>query len=161
MGDNVRAGAAGGLLAGLLFGLMMQMMSAPGPGGAPMPMMVMVAQVVGSTSAAVGWLYHLFNSAVIGAAFGLLLGGRVRDSLGGSLLLGAGWGVLWWVLGALILMPLLLGMPPFAPLRMAPMRAVAVGSLVGHLVYGAVLGASSRWLLTRAQPPLIQARRHA
>jgi hypothetical protein len=31
-------------------------------------------------------------------------------------------------------------MNPFAPLRMPPMRPVAAGSLVGHLVYGLILG---------------------
>lgn len=161
MQGTLRAGAVAGLVAGVVFGLMMQMMSAPGPDGTSMPMMVMVARVVGSSSVAVGWLYHLFNSAVIGAAFGLLLGGRIRGRAGRSVLLGAGWGILWWVLGGLILMPLFLGMPPFSPLRMAPMRPVAMGSLVGHLVYGALLGTSFRWLLTRSQVPLVQARRHA
>jgi hypothetical protein len=161
MQNTVTAGAVAGLVAGVVFGLMMQLMSAPAPDGTPMSMMVMVAQVVGSSSVAVGWLYHLFNSAVIGAAFGLLLGGRARSSVGRSLLLGAGWGILWWVLGGLILMPLFLGMPPFAPLRMAPMRPVAMGSLMGHLVYGVVLGASLRWLLTRSHAPLVQADRHA
>ena len=37
-------------------------------------------------------------------------------------------------------MPLLLGMPAFAPLKMPPMRPVAMGSLVGHMVYGVLLG---------------------
>src|SRR5688500_9979911 len=46
----------------------MQMMTAPTPEGAPMPMMAMVAMVVRSESPIVGWLYHLLNSAVIGAA---------------------------------------------------------------------------------------------
>ena len=39
-------------------------------------------------------------------------------------------------------MPLLLGMPPFAPLQMTPMRSVAMGSLIGHLLYGILLGGS-------------------
>jgi len=155
------AGAVAGLVAGLVFGLMMQMMSAPGPDGARMPMMAMVAQVVGSSSVVVGWIYHLFNSAVIGAAFGFLLGGRIGTGVPRGAALGAGYGVLWWVLGALILMPLFLGMPPFAPLRMEPMRPVAMGSLVGHIIYGVVLGASLARLLARAHTPLLHAQRHA
>lgn len=39
------------------------------------------------------------------------------------------------MLGGLVLMPVLLGMPAFAPIAMEPMRPVAMGSLVGHLVY--------------------------
>jgi predicted transporter len=37
--------------------------------------------------------------------------------------------------------PVLLGMPAFAPLMMAEMRPVAMGSLIGHLIYGLILGA--------------------
>lgn len=48
-------------------------------------------------------------------------------------------------------MPLLLGMPVFAPLAMAPMRGVAVGSLIGHLVYGAITGLAYLALRRRTQ----------
>ena len=160
MRSTVVAGAIAGLVAGIVFGLMMQMMSAPGPGGSPVPMIAMVAQVVGSSSLAVGWLYHLVNSAVIGAVFGLLLGGRV-GTIRRGVIWGAGYGILWWVLGGLVLMPLFLGMPPFAPLRMSPMRSVAMGSLVGHIMYGAVLGAALARLLSGACTPLVRAQRHA
>lgn len=138
---RVVPGAVAGILGGILFGIMMTVMTAPTPDGGRIPMMGMVAMVVGSTSIAVGWIYHMFNSAVIGALFGLLLGERVR-SLGGGLGWGAAWGIVWWVLGGLILMPLLLDMPAFAPLQMAPMRTVAVGSLIGHVMYGLVMGAA-------------------
>jgi hypothetical protein len=137
-------GALAGIGGGLAFGLMMQMMMAPAPGGHEMPMMAMVAMVVGSDSLVIGWLYHLFNSAVIGALFGFLLGSRVHSAATG-LAWGAAWGVIWWVLGALILMPMLLGMEPFAALRMPAMRPVAMGSLVGHLLYGVILG----WLFVQ------------
>jgi hypothetical protein len=133
------AGIVAGLAAGVLFGIMMQMMTVPGENGMRMSMMVMVAKVVRSDSIVVGWLYHLFNSAVIGALFGLVLGNRTHNYGGG-----AGWGLLygvfWWVLGAQILMPVLLGMPAFASLRMPPMRMMAMGSLMGHLMFGLVLG---------------------
>lgn len=139
MRSNLGAGAVAGLLAGLVFGVMMQMMTAPTPDGGRMPMMAMVAMVVRSESLAVGWLYHLFNSAVIGALFGWLLGGRAAG-YGSGAALGAAWGIAWWVLGGLILMPVFLGMPPFAALRTPTMRPVAMGSLVGHLLYGLILG---------------------
>jgi len=136
---TVSAGIIAGLIGGVLFGLMMQMMTVPGENDMRMSMMVMVAKVVRADSVVVGWLYHLVNSAVIGAAFAVVLGSRVR-----SLSEGAGWGVaygmFWWVLGAQLLMPLLLGMPAFASVRMAPMRMVALGSLVGHVMYGLALG---------------------
>ena len=146
--DGVLAGIGGGLA----FGLMMQMMTVPAAGGHEMPMMAMVAMVVRSDSLVIGWLYHLFNSAVIGALFGFLLGSRVQSAATG-LAWGAAWGVIWWVPGALILMPMLLGMEPFAALKMPPMRPVAMGSLAGHLLYGVILG----WLfvqLRRSVPVL-------
>jgi hypothetical protein len=142
MNQKISAGIVAGLVAGLAFGLMMHLMKAPTPAGDEVPMMMMVAMIVRSESLVVGWLYHLFNSAVIGALFAAFLGTAADESPGRSVLLGAGWGVLWWILGALILMPLLLGMPAFAALRMPPMRPVAMGSLVGHLLYGVLLGFS-------------------
>lgn len=139
MRTRIGAGILAGLIAGVVFGIMMTMMTAPTPDGGRMPMMAMVAQVVGSDSLAVGWVYHLFNSAVIGAIFGWFLG-REGLGYGGALARGAGYGILWWILGAQILMPLFLGMEPFAALRMAPMRPVAMMSLVGHVIYGGILG---------------------
>lgn len=147
MRSKITLGIVAGLIAGLVFGLMMQMMTAPTPDDGRMPMMGMVAMVVGSTSVIAGWLYHLFNSAVIGAIFGWLLGSRVQG-YGAGLGWGALYGFAWWVLGGLILMPVLLGMPPFAPLAMAPMLPVAIGSLIGHLVYGLILGVAFVWLGT-------------
>jgi hypothetical protein len=145
---NTLLGAVAGLVAGLVFGMMMQMMTAPAPDGSQIPMMRMVAMVIRSDSVAAGWVYHLFNSAVIGAIFGALLGTRVQGYSTG-LGWGALYGVVWWVLGGLILMPVLLGMPPFASLVMAPMRPIALGSMMGHIIYGLILGAGYVWLATR------------
>jgi hypothetical protein len=161
MRSRILAGAIGGLIAGVVFGVMMQVMTAPTPDGAKVPMMAMVAQVVGSSSLGVGWLYHLFNSAVIGAIFGWLLGSGADDRIGRATLLGGGYGVLWWILGGLILMPLALGMPALAPLLMEPMRPVALGSLIGHVIYGVVLGTSFVWLRGSAAERELDAAPHA
>jgi hypothetical protein len=161
MRNKIVVGALAGVIAGLVFGIMMQLMRAPTPEGAQVPMMAMVAQVVRSNSLVVGWVYHLFNSAVIGAIFGWLLGDRTADHGGRAAAWGAGYGVVWWVLGALILMPVALGMPAFAPLQMAPMRPVALGSLLGHVLYGLVLGTAFGWLRGAARHPQVGAERHA
>jgi hypothetical protein len=129
----------------VVFGVMMQMMMAPAPDGSRMPVLAMVGQIVGSPTIGIGWLYHLFNSAVIGAVFGWLLGERVH-SYGSGFGWGAAYGFAWWILGGLVLMPVFLGMPAFAPLVMPPMRIVAVGSLIGHLLYGLILGGAFVWL---------------
>jgi hypothetical protein len=159
MRNRILAGVAAGLIAGTVFGFMMQVMSAPTPDGRQIPMMAMVAQVVRSDSLVVGWLYHLFNSALIGAIFGWLFGDRVAGRRG----LGAGWGALyglgWWILGGLILMPVLLGMPAFAPLKMPAMRPVSMGSLMGHLIFGLILGTTTAWLRGRSMDRILAATR--
>lgn len=140
MGSRITAAIVAGLIAGVVFGMMMQMMTAPMPDGTQMPVINHIAMIVGSMSAAVGWAYHLFNSAVIGAIFGWLFGSRAASGYGAGLGWGAGYGFAWWILGGLILMPVFLGMPAFAPLMMPEMQMVAMGSLIGHLIYGLILG---------------------
>jgi hypothetical protein len=151
MSGRFSASVIAGLIAGVVFGLTMQMMTAPTPDGGRMPMLAMVGQIVGSPTIGVGWLYHLFNSAIIGAMFGWLLGGRVHTYASG-VGWGAAYGFGWWILGGLILMPVFLGMPVFAPLMMPPMRMVAMGSLIGHLISASCsvpgLCGSALWLRT-------------
>jgi hypothetical protein len=145
MSSKYGASIVGGLFGGVVFGMTMQMMMAPTPEGGQMPVIAMIGQIVGSPSVGIGWAYHLFNSAVIGAMFGWLFGDQVHN-YSSALGWGAAYGLAWWIAGGLILMPVLLGMLPFAPLVMAPMRIIAVGSLVGHLIYGLILGGTFAWL---------------
>jgi hypothetical protein len=160
MRSNVIAGVIAGLIGGVVFGILMTVMHAPTPDGGTMPMMAMVAKVVGSTSLAVGWVYHLFNSAVIGGLFGWILGRRVH-SYANAAGWGAGYGVAWWVLGGLILMPVFLGMPVLAPIRMATMRPVALGSLVGHVLFGVILGAAFLPFRGMVRHPPVERASHA
>jgi hypothetical protein len=139
MRSNIGASVVAGLIAGVVFGIMMHVMTAPTPDGGRMPVIAMVGQIVGSPTVPAGWLYHLFNSGVIGATFGWLFARRVHG-YGSGVAWGAAYGFAWWILGGLVLMPVLLGMPAFAPLMMPEMQMVAIGSLVGHLIYGLILG---------------------
>src|SRR5881628_3236420 len=143
MSSKIGAGAIAGVLGGIFFGIMMQLMTAPTPEGDRVPMMMMVAMVVRSKSLIVGWLFHFLVSAFIGATFAYLFDRRI-DGYGSATGWGVGYGLVWWVLGALVFMPIFLGMPAFAPLKMPPMRPVAMGSLVGHMMYGAILGLAYR-----------------
>jgi uncharacterized membrane protein YagU involved in acid resistance len=126
LGRRIVGGVVGGVAGGLVFGAMM----------AAMGMLPMVASVVGSNSALIGFLYHMFNSVVIGAIFGLLFGAQGRTyGLGAAL--GLLYGAIWWVLGPMILMPLMLGMGlQFGAAFTPPMLM----SLVGHLLYGLITG---------------------
>lgn len=123
VGTSVPAGILGGLAGGVVFGVMMQMMG----------MIPMIAMLVGSESMAMGWIIHLAIASFIGATFALLLGGRANRP-GSSTALGLGYGLVWWILGPLLIMPARLGMPTFM------INDMTVNSLIGHLVYGAVLG---------------------
>jgi hypothetical protein len=96
----------------------------------------LVASLVGSTSATVGRTLHFAFAVVIGATLGLLFQRDLRGA-GSSLGWGLAYGVFWWFLGPLTIMPLWLG----APLDWSWQRAAALfGSLVGHVVYGLVAG---------------------
>jgi hypothetical protein len=117
------AGVVGGIAGGIVFGAMMHMQG----------MIGMIAGLVGAEGAAVGWAVHLVIAALIGLGFALAFG-RLVTGWGAGGGLGLVYGAIWWVLGPLVIMPAWMGMPLFAINEMTLM------SLVGHLVYGVVLG---------------------
>ncbi|MBI3312112.1 MAG: hypothetical protein HYZ88_01115 [Candidatus Omnitrophica bacterium] len=119
-------GAVGGLVGGLAFGLLMGMMG----------MLPMVAKLVGSGSAVIGFGVHLVISAVIGATYGLFVADRWAGLLGG-----AGYGLLWWFLGPLTLMPFFMGMG-FGTHWTLAVAVKMLPSLMGHLIYGVILAAT-------------------
>lgn len=129
---RLTAGVVGGLAGGMVFGMLMQMMG----------MITAVAQLVGSTSEAVGWLLHLAISAFLGGLFAAAAG-RWLPRAGTAVAAGAGYGMVWWVLGALLAMPAKLGMPVFH------LDAMAGKSLMGHLIFGMVLGGVATLLVRR------------
>jgi uncharacterized membrane protein YagU involved in acid resistance len=123
--SSIGAGAIAGLGGGAVFGMMMAMMG----------MLPMVATLAGSQSAAVGFIVHMVISAGIGGVYGLIAG-RLPQTTGTAIVAGAINGVVWWVLGALILMPLMLGMSQMVFQIGQPQWY----SLMGHLIYGVVTG---------------------
>ena len=128
-GTRIISGAIAGVAGGIVFGILMAMTG----------MLPMVGMLVGVESAAVGFLVHLVNSAVIGAIFGVLAWG-LADRAGPVLGAGLVYGVIWWVLGALILMPLWLSVTADPMMRD---MVFVVGqdqwlSLMGHVLFGLV-----------------------
>jgi uncharacterized membrane protein YagU involved in acid resistance len=121
--SHLIAGALAGLAGGLAFGILMGMMG----------MLPMVGMLVRQDSAVVGFLVHMAISAFIGAVYGLIAG-RLPASWGTAVVAGLVYGAIWWVLGALVLMPLMLGMAQMV-LQIGPDQWV---SLVGHLIYGVI-----------------------
>jgi uncharacterized membrane protein YagU involved in acid resistance len=96
----------------------------------------LIAGLVQSESARVGKTLHFVIALTIGATFGLLFQADVRHA-GSSLAWGLAYGLFWWFLGQLTLLPLLQGE---APDWSTERGAALFGSLVGHVIYGLIVG---------------------
>ncbi|HTI20338.1 MAG TPA: hypothetical protein VL652_05055 [Kutzneria sp.] len=131
-------GALSGLAGGLVFTVVMVAV-----GEFPL-----VAQMIGSHSAVAGFVVHMVIAQILGISYAILFRRRSFD-----LTSGIGWGLsygfFWWTLGNLTLLPLFTG----APVDWSA-AGIAAGfpSLVGHLAYGAALGAVYHRLERRANP---------
>jgi len=124
--NHIKSGVNAGLIAGVVFGAMMGMMG----------MLPMIAMLIKSESAVLGFVLHLVFSAIIGGTFGLIFGHAALNK-GAGILLGLLYGAIWWVLGPLVIMPVWLGMG----LQLSATGVtMAIPSLWGHLVFGFILG---------------------
>jgi uncharacterized membrane protein YagU involved in acid resistance len=128
-------GALAGLVGGLVFGAAMSQLG----------MLPTVAAIVRTGSNSAGFIIHMILAAILGVGFSLLVW-RQRGGAGEMLFWGLIYGMLWWFLGPLTLLPLLVGQG-----LMWDIHAVqaAFPSLPGHLWYGASM-AITLTLLQRA-----------
>ena len=126
--DYVRyawVGAVACLASGVIFGVMMAIQG----------MLPMVGMLIGLENALIGFVVHMVISAFVGVTFGLIFR-QVVTNLSLSIGLGLAYGLFWWILGALTLMPLLLGLPDMV-MQIGQMQIM---SLFGHVIFGIVLG---------------------
>ena len=79
---------------------------------------------------------HFAIALLIGVTFGLLFQRDVRG-YGSCMGWGLGYGIFWWFFGPLTLLPLAAGMPLDWS---AEQGSAFFGSLVGHILYGLILG---------------------
>jgi hypothetical protein len=128
-------GALAGVIGGIPFGIMMGMMG----------MMPMIGMLVRVESAFVGVLVHAAISAITGAIYGFFAV-RFPQTWRAAVFAGFVYGVIWWVLGALTLMPALLGMFE----NIFVIGQMQWMSLLGHIIFGEVLALSFLWLYRRA-----------
>ena len=134
---DIKLGVYGGLAGGVVFGAMMNIMG----------MLPMIGKMVGHPSAVTGFLVHLVISALLGASFAIVFH-RFVHAAGAGLGYGLVYGGAWWFLGPLTLMPLFMGMGLGVNWN-ATAASQMLPSLVGHLIYGAILGLSYAWLRNR------------
>ncbi len=140
--NGMKLGIYGGLAGGAVFGAMMGLMG----------MLPMIGKMAGHPSAGFGFIVHMGISAFIGAVFGVLFDGSIRNVAGG-LSRGLAYGGAWWLLGPLTFMPLFMGMGLGVNWNAAA-AAQMLPSFIGHLIYGAILGASYALLRGRVSAPL-------
>lgn len=119
-------GGLAGLVGGLAFGTWM----------ARVGFFPLIAGLVRSDSPGVGRMLHLVISVMIGATYGVLFRRDIRGS-GSSVAWGVAYGLIWWILGPLTIMPWWLGQG--VQWSLAAGQA-AFPSLVGHVIYGILLG---------------------
>lgn len=120
------AGGLAGLLGGVAFSLATHNQGA----------LDEVAGLLGFSSSGVELVFHLVTASLMGVLFGATFHhpseGYAATVSGGLL-----YGLLWWVLGPLTLMPLY---DARAPTWTVAEAGAAFPSLIGHLLYGAVTG---------------------
>ena len=140
---ELKLGAYGGFAGGLLFGAMMGFMG----------MLPMIGSMVGQPTAGAGFAVHMVNSVIIGAGFAIVLG-RFVSGTGSGVGIGLAYGGAWWFLGPLTLMPLFMGMG-FGVNWNSAAAVAMLPSLVGHLMFGGVLGLVYAWLRHRQVGPVL------
>jgi uncharacterized membrane protein YagU involved in acid resistance len=128
-----QAGVVAGVAAGIAMGALMVVQMRP-------VLEVAIPSMYFLSGGLAGFTIHVAHGAVLGVAFAALAATRPELSTGTSLGLGVAYGVALWVVLAVLVMPVWLSVvgSPANP----PLPNVNVTSLVGHVVYGAVLGAA-------------------
>lgn len=133
MHPNIGRSMLGGLVGTAMMTLMMYFV-APMM-GLNMDIAAMLGSMLGGSWAA-GMAMHFVNGTVI---FPLIYAYVLYGFLPGSpAVKGAAWGVVLWLLAQAVVMPMMGG--GFFSMAMGGMMAV-MGSLMGHLLYGGLLGA--------------------
>lgn len=135
---SVAGGAVAGLAGGIVFSVVLLHVGE----------LSSVSAMLADDSAATGFFLHLVTSVLIGVGYGLAFVKRSND-VNSALGWGTSYGVFWWLMGSLTLLPLLSGEVPRWTVEAA---ADAYPALIGHLIYGAFLGVVFYRLEARHDP---------
>ncbi|MFZ3589882.1 hypothetical protein ACOI1C_11505 [Bacillus sp. DJP31] len=121
MNKSLKAAILGGIIGGVIFGIMMQMMG----------MIPMIAMMAGSESLVVGWLIHMIISIIFAGGF-VIFTKIVRNPIIATIT----YGVILWVIGPLLIMPMMLGMGSMISHAFAPDQMM---SLLTHIFFTVIL----------------------
>lgn len=133
-----QAGTVGGVVGAIAFGVLMSVQT-------PAVLEMGIPAMYGLEGGLVGWFIHVAHGAVLGVVFAAVLVASGRDlTTRGIAAAGLGYGVVVWLALAVVVMPIWLSAVGFA---MAPaFPNVGLPSLLGHAVYGIVLGVAYAYL---------------
>jgi uncharacterized membrane protein YagU involved in acid resistance len=126
MGRAIVAGGLAGTLGGLIFGRWMSE-------GDFFPLLAGFGELHSRTAT---MTLHFGVALIIGATFGMLFQRDIRG-YGSSMGWGLGYGIFWWFLGQLTLLPVAARMPLDWS---AEHGSELFGALVGHILFGLILG---------------------
>ena len=126
IGRAILAGGLAGTLGGLIFGRWMSE-------GDFFPLLAGFGELHSRTTSIT---LHFGVALVIGVTFGMLFQRDIRG-YGSSMGWGLGYGIFWWFLGQLTLLPVAAGIPLDWS---AEHGSELFGALVGHILYGLILG---------------------
>jgi len=125
-GRAILGGSLAGIVGGWAFGKWM----------AQVNFFPLIAGLAGSNSRMIGESLHFVFAVIIGVSFAFLFQREVRG-FGSSMVCGAAYGIFWWFLGPLTILPIWLQ----RQLDWSNDHASDLfGSLVGHIVYGLIVG---------------------
>lgn len=120
---RVGVGLTAGLIGAVGYGILLQALG----------MIWVVGQLIGVPGPIAGWLVHLFVGTALGGVYAATFGPLPHNRLSGPVY-GLVYGLIWLVLGVLILFPVMVNQPLF---QFGQPELVA---LAGHLVYGLAVG---------------------
>ncbi len=122
----ILGGALAGIAGGWVFGRWMEQVN----------FYALIASLFGSTSNAAGNALHYLFAAFVGANFGIWFQRDLRG-YGSSMAWGMAYGIFWWFLGPLTILPLWMG----RPLDWSYVHASAeFGPLIGDIITGVIIG---------------------
>jgi hypothetical protein len=128
---NVATAGAAGVVAGVAMGIVVQI---------ALGQIAVIGALYGTASPIVGWITHLFHSAVFGIVFAAACSVATLEQWLHSwrryVLAGAVYGLVLWTVAASVVMPLwlsLVGLP-------TPVPTFSPGSFLAHLLWGVLVG---------------------